>query len=203
MKLEQKTCTLVLKAGGDQGRIFMANGEVINAETGSPAAPTGSGHNAFRCIMAWDLPAIHLTEGVEKVTRQIQLPLMHLLMESQQQIDDAMPDCPGTIADPKAPGAGNWGAGKLGALLSASAGVTAYEVTGPEGDSAGEPFNGLDIPPEQLIAMGTRLGTLLNGRFKSLKINLEDRSSYWAGRINRLNVWVKLKPGFRPGKMTD
>jgi hypothetical protein len=201
MKLEQKSCTLFLRSGGDEGRIFMANGEVINAETGSPSAPTGSGHNAFRRIMAWDLPAIDLAEGVEEVAREIRLPLMHLLMESQQQIDESMADGARTAGDAGTPGALD--PGKLGAMLSASAGVTTYEVTDPNGASARENGSGLDLPPEQLIAMGNRLGALLNSRFKSLKINLDDKSSYWAGRINRLDVRVKLKPGFRPGKMMD
>ncbi len=199
MKLEQKTCTLSLRSGGDEGRIFMVNGEVINAETGNPAALTDSGHNAFRRIMAWDLPDIDLSEGVEKVTQGIHLPLMHLLMESQQQIDESHEVQKKGPSGTGAP----LGAGKLGAMLAGSAGVTAYAVEGPGGDTAGQADGGLDISPAQLMDAGNRLGTILNSRFKSLKINLDDKSSYWAGKIKGLDVRVKLKPGFRPGKMMD
>ena len=199
MKLEQKTCTLSLRAGPDQGRIFMDNGEVVNAETGSPGAPTGSGHNAFRRIMAWDMPAIELTEGGQAVPREIHLPLMHLLMESQQQIDESVAL---KKSHPPKP-AGTLDAVKLGAMLGASNAVTAYEVTGPDGDAARQTNGGLDIAPARLMALGDRLGFFLNSRFKSLKINLDDNSSYWAGKIKGLDVRVKLKPGFRPGKWMD
>ncbi len=47
-----------------------------------------NGIDAFRKIMEWGSPHIKIKEGCQQVERQINVPLMHLLMESSQLIDE-------------------------------------------------------------------------------------------------------------------
>ena len=85
MNIEQKTCTLdVVAADADLGRIYIQKGEVVGARTGDL-----TGQAAFFKLMEWDNPEIRLTEGCRIVSREIFQPLMHLLMESHQNIDES------------------------------------------------------------------------------------------------------------------
>ncbi|WP_022665837.1 DUF4388 domain-containing protein [Desulfospira joergensenii] len=108
MSLEQKTCTLSIQTETDQGKIFFMNGEVIGARTGEL-----NGKQAFYRIMEWGDPNIKLTAGCRADRREINLPLMHLLMESHRMMDESV----GKVPEKIPPGSGHdpSGLGKLGA----------------------------------------------------------------------------------------
>lgn len=84
LNMEQKTCTLNIYTGRNQGRIFFMKGEAVNAHTGDL-----TGLSAFYKIMEWHQPNIDLYMECPAVPRQINLSMIHLLMKSQQKQDES------------------------------------------------------------------------------------------------------------------
>lgn len=84
LNLEKKTGTLAIRAGNQQGNIFIMDGEIIAARTRNE-----NGLPAFYQIMAWHEPDIKLSMERPAVPRDINKSLMHLLMEAHQQNDEA------------------------------------------------------------------------------------------------------------------
>ena len=97
LHLEQKTCTLQVRTGPNQGLIYFMNGEVVSAQTKEE-----TGLKAFYKIMEWNEPDINLLMECPAVSRVINLPIMHLLMESQRNKDEtrsgAIDTAPGKAA---------------------------------------------------------------------------------------------------------
>lgn len=84
--LEKKTCTLSIKSGRETGKIYCQNGEVTDSETGGL-----KGKDALYQMMFWDKSIIDLKDECLKLSREIDLPIMHLLMESHQMKDEKEP----------------------------------------------------------------------------------------------------------------
>ena len=82
-EMEETTCTLKVKAGGQQeGRLYLQNGTLVAAATGSI-----SGEEAVYEILDWDRPTIEIDYPDLKITRDINQPLLSLLMEMTRRQD--------------------------------------------------------------------------------------------------------------------
>ncbi len=214
INLEQKTCTLHLRTNGYQGIIHCLNGEIIGAQTGEL-----TGTQAFHKIMEWKNPNIKVQEECQNTQRDIQQPLMHLLMESHQLIDES-----GSESDLESGGESGEKSGvaigeieaqakiksrelsrdseefkELDNILTEAPGVSAYEIfdenqvltTEFQSDSR---FEALPAPMEY-FSHGNILGNLAGGSFKYAKISQTDRSSVLMGKYHQLFIRAALKPG--------
>ena len=81
--LERKTCTLTIKSSKKTGYIFCKDGEVIGAETGNI-----KGKKALYQMMFWTKATIEINDYCRKTEREIDIPLMYLLMESHRVKDE-------------------------------------------------------------------------------------------------------------------
>ncbi len=81
--LERKTCTLTIKSSKKTGYIFCKDGEVIGAEAGNI-----KGKKALYQMMFWARTTIEINEHCRKTEREIDIPLMYLLMESHRIKDE-------------------------------------------------------------------------------------------------------------------
>lgn len=91
--LEKKTCTLTVKSQNRVGKIYCQNGEVIASELGELR-----GKPALYQLMFWDRSIIEIQEKCTVDRRDIEMPLMYLLMESHQLRDETDIDIPDTHA---------------------------------------------------------------------------------------------------------
>lgn len=90
--LEKKTCTLTVKSRNKVGRIYCQNGEIVSSELGDL-----KGKSALYQIMFWERSIIEIQEKCVVEQRDIQTPLMYLLMESHQlrdETEDELPETP-------------------------------------------------------------------------------------------------------------
>lgn len=83
VELEQKTCTLVVRSNHEQGRIYCREGNVIAAE-----AEGETGKSALYRLLFWDNAVIEVEEGCRNSCREIDKPLMYLLMEGHRMRDE-------------------------------------------------------------------------------------------------------------------
>lgn len=83
VELEGKTCTLTVQSGKKSGHIYAREGELIAAET-----PPYKGTDALYRILAWEDAMIRVEGVCKKKYREIDMPLMHLLMEGHRKQDD-------------------------------------------------------------------------------------------------------------------
>ncbi len=83
IEMEQKTCTIKVFARNNTGQISFLGGSLIDAET------TQLKHlEALYDILLWQTTAIEVEKTVIKTPNQINLPLMHILMESAGRADE-------------------------------------------------------------------------------------------------------------------
>src|SRR3989339_1437531 len=83
IEMEQKTCTIKVFTKKDVGRIFFLKGTLIDADTRS------LNHlEALYDILSWTNIVIELEKNVSGKQDSINLPLMHILMESARHFDE-------------------------------------------------------------------------------------------------------------------
>ncbi len=92
-EMEGSTCSLRIRTADNTGMLHLVDGNLIDAETDDLK------HNeAAYEIIAWDNPSIEILKAVGRTKNEIQVPLMHLLMDSlrikdQKEFEkDAQPD---------------------------------------------------------------------------------------------------------------
>lgn len=81
--IEGKTCTLTVRSQGRTGYLYFKNGELISADSGGK-----NGEEAAREIINWDDSVIEMSEICRKNKRDIQKPLMQILMDSARVKDE-------------------------------------------------------------------------------------------------------------------
>ena len=81
-EMEGSTCTLEIKAGNKTGTLHLLNGNVIDAETGSLKYKAA----AFT-ILGWENAEIYIQKPSGRKKNEINLPLMHLLIEALEKKD--------------------------------------------------------------------------------------------------------------------
>ena len=81
--IESKNCTLTVRSHGNKGYLYFLNGELISAET-----DTLRGEEAAVTIINWDNSVIEITEVCKRNKREIEKPLMQILMESARIKDE-------------------------------------------------------------------------------------------------------------------
>ena len=83
IEMEQKTCTIKVFTKKNMGQIFFQNGSIIDANT------VKLKHlDALFDILSWDNIVIEVEKNVFKKQNVINLPLMHILMESARHSDE-------------------------------------------------------------------------------------------------------------------
>ncbi len=93
IEMEQKTCTIKVFTKKNMGLIFFLNGTLIDSST------TSLKHlDAVYDILSWDNIVIEVEKNRSKRTNAVNLPLMHILIESARIADEmektADPDDP-------------------------------------------------------------------------------------------------------------
>jgi len=83
MELESCTCTLQVTSKDLTGSLWLKNGELIAAKS-----QTAEGKEAALDIVAWKHIFIDIDYAPYKMERQISTPLMMLILESSQRIDE-------------------------------------------------------------------------------------------------------------------
>ena len=83
--IEGKICTLTVRSHGNTGYLYFLNGELIAAETESLR-----GEEAALEIINWDNSVIEIAEICRRNKREIEKPLMQILMESARIKDEEM-----------------------------------------------------------------------------------------------------------------
>ncbi len=81
--IEARICTLTIRSNGKVGYLYIRNGELIAAETGDMR-----GEEAARHIINWNKSVIEISDFCRKNKREIDKPLMHILMESASLKDE-------------------------------------------------------------------------------------------------------------------
>ncbi len=82
-EIEGASCTLKVKAGGQEdGRLYLQNGTLVAAAAGAV-----SGEEAVYEILGWNRPTIEIDYPDLNISREIDQPLMHLLMEMTRRQD--------------------------------------------------------------------------------------------------------------------
>ena len=101
---ENATCTLTVESDQLSGRLFVVDGQLVDAETDTLRGPKA----AYELIALVD-PVIRMDQGCDRSEDTIQMPLMQLLMEGTRLMDeregDGLPgfegiDDPGIGTDP-------------------------------------------------------------------------------------------------------
>lgn len=85
LAMERETCTLAIEASsGREGQLFMVDGELFDARTGSL-----EGSAAAVTILAWPSPAITILNTASARARTIREPVGFLIMEALRIEDEA------------------------------------------------------------------------------------------------------------------
>lgn len=80
IELEQKTCTLELRANGKRGRLYIQKGAIINAKTNALR-----GEKAAVAILGWKNAQIKLVQGCHhKIRRDIRSSLTRLILNASR-----------------------------------------------------------------------------------------------------------------------
>ncbi len=83
IEMEQKTCTIKVFTKNNVGHIFFLNGTLIESKT------VNSRHlDALYDILSWDNIVIEVEKNTTRKRDVINLPLMHILMESAKHSDE-------------------------------------------------------------------------------------------------------------------
>ena len=83
IEMEQKTCIVNVFIPENRGQIFFVNGEIVNANTDDL-----KGLEALYNIFSWHDFKIEVTKNPLKRHNEINLPLMHIIMESTRRLDE-------------------------------------------------------------------------------------------------------------------
>jgi c-di-GMP-binding flagellar brake protein YcgR len=83
IEMDQKTCTIKIFTKRDAGRIFFLNGNLIDSDTRSL-----NGLEALYAILSWQNIVIEVEKNVSRKEDAVNLPLMHILMESARYLDE-------------------------------------------------------------------------------------------------------------------
>ncbi len=81
--MENKSCTLRIKSGGQIGQLYCQRGELIAAETGSLSA-----EEAVIEMVSWETAAIEILSLNKQKEKEIKQPLMTILMEGSRRKDE-------------------------------------------------------------------------------------------------------------------
>jgi DNA-binding NtrC family response regulator len=81
--IEERICTLKIRSGNKFGRLYFMKGELVAAETGQL-----NGEKAAMEIISWDNSVIEIENVCTKNKKEINKPLMHILMESARLKDE-------------------------------------------------------------------------------------------------------------------
>ncbi len=83
-EMERTSCTLKVKVSDEKvGRLYLIKGALVAAETGN-----NKNEEAAYEILAWDNPVIEIEDADPNVKKEIQTPLMNLLMEGVRRKDE-------------------------------------------------------------------------------------------------------------------
>lgn len=83
IEMEKKTCTIKVFTKKNLGEIFFVNGQLIDAQT------VRLKHlDALYDILSWPNTVIEVEDNTTQRTVAIELPLMHILIESARKIDE-------------------------------------------------------------------------------------------------------------------
>ena len=208
VNLEQKTCTLTLRSNENQvenrGAIHCVKGEIIGAQAGEL-----TGRQAFIKTMGWKNPTIKILNECQSTQREIHQSFMHLLMESQQVIDESgdpniQPPrsmTPGTDVEPLPDEflRDSETYKELKTILSETFGVSSYDIF--NGDrrltTKSESDHKISALPSPMafLSIGDTLKHLVGSSLKYSKISQIDRSSVLLGKYHQFLVRAQLKPG--------
>ncbi|MFC1489284.1 DUF4388 domain-containing protein, partial [Thermodesulfobacteriota bacterium] len=83
VQVERTTCTLTVKAENEVGHLYVLNGDLIAAETGD-LKNVAAAHR----IISWDKSTIEIENVCNKEEKQINEPLMNILMEGLKLRDE-------------------------------------------------------------------------------------------------------------------
>lgn len=83
IEMEQKTCIIKVFTKNDSGKVFFLKGNLIDAQTSNLRHI-----DALYAILSWENTILELGENRSKTEDAINLPLMHILMESAQYTDE-------------------------------------------------------------------------------------------------------------------
>lgn len=89
LHIDQRSCTLTLRSGGQRGSLEILDGEVVNAVYGGL-----KGEPAAYEILSWAHPDIEMSGSLGTGVREITAPLQQLLIESARQQDESARDRP-------------------------------------------------------------------------------------------------------------
>ena len=81
--IEGKICTLTVRSHGNVGYLYFRNGELISAETDGQ-----KGEQAALAIIGWNNSIIEIDDSCKRNKREIEKPLMQILMESARLKDE-------------------------------------------------------------------------------------------------------------------
>jgi len=82
-EMEGSTCTLQVQAGNRTGKLHLLNGNLIDAETGPLKH-----RDAAYAILSWEDADIDIQKPSGRKKNEINLPLMHVLMEALKKKDE-------------------------------------------------------------------------------------------------------------------
>ncbi|MFZ5572588.1 MAG: response regulator [Thermodesulfobacteriota bacterium] len=83
IEMENKTCTLTVKMQNKAGALYFVKGEMMSAEMGDLKNEAA----AFE-LLCWERVTIHIDNICKKKTKEIEQPLMNLLMEGLRLKDE-------------------------------------------------------------------------------------------------------------------
>jgi len=207
VNIENKTCTLQIVSGSNHGIIHCFQGEIIGAETGEL-----NGYEAFCRIMGWDDSDIVIKKECCNVERQIDIPFMHLLMETHRELDEVGNETrsmsgggeDGVAAalsrNHTGPGIceGDPGYAEMEKRFSENPGVVNYAIF----DSGGRILYSTDLSVffsgtsvSQYFSIADTLAGLTGSPLKFLTMSISDLSNFVLIRSERYFIAAQLKPG--------
>jgi DNA-binding NtrC family response regulator len=92
IEMEEKTCTLNIRSGGETGIMYFLKGQLMDAVTG-----TRTGQDAAFHIIHWNKAAIEIEDICRKREKNIRNSLMQILVEAARLNDDRHPVDPVAI----------------------------------------------------------------------------------------------------------
>ncbi len=195
--IEQKTCTLKIRSGRKKGLVCCRNGEVVAAETGGM-----KGKEALYKIMFWDQAIIEITEACLLSERNIDIPLMYLLMESHQFHDEdearkAEQMAAQTVPEVAGP---DDVVERIADLLARNPDVRTFAVFDEEEHLCSQEADAGDLArlsPTTYFDLGDRLSSSLDAAFTCIDINTRRRIRYSLFRHLDHFIVVELNPGTR------
>lgn len=205
MNVEKKNCTLKIAAPKGAAYLFVANGELIDAEYGSL-----KGFDAALEIVSWDDAEIEMDGICRRQDDVISMPLGHLLIDAFRIKDEAAEEMkrgetgsasvttddapPFTVSEPA-----QASESPLARVLSGIANVQEFAFfdaqEGLSGSNAGScSIKGFDV--EAFEEVVTAVAEEFNwGGYRSMVLGTTGRNRYLLLNHHQQRVVLKLKPG--------